>query len=172
HIPKHFEQHNVGAMHDLMQTHPFATLVTTGADGLSAVHIPTVLAREPQPYGLIKGHVARTNPVWRTPPESEVMMIFHGPHAYISPSWYPSKQETGKVVPTWNYVVVHAYGKVRAIEDSKWLKDNVEQLTAQQEAGFEHPWTVSDAPEDYTEKLLSAIVGIELTITRLAAQWK
>ena len=122
---------------------------------------------------MLRGHVARANPIWRDL-ESDVdtLAIFHGPDAYISPSWYATKQETGKVVPTWNYAVVHAYGSLRIIDDASWVRSQMEDLTTHHEAAFPVPWALSDAPEDFTEKLIEAVIGIEMVITRLSGKWK
>ncbi len=172
-VPKHFEELRVEPMHELMRACPLATLVTLGAAGLSANHLPFALLADPLPYGTLQCHVARANPVWQDgPAEVEALVVFHGPDAYISPSWYPSKQQTGKVVPTWNYAVVHAYGRLRVIEDAKWLRTLVEGLTNRHEADLPDPWQVSDAPLAYTENLLGAIVGIEIVVTKLIGKWK
>jgi transcriptional regulator len=121
----------------------------------------------------LQGHVARSNPLWKEAlAGGEALAIFHGPNRYISPSWYATKKETGKVVPTWNYVAVHAYGTLRPIEDRAWLRALVERLTVQNESVNPDPWKVSDAPEDYVEKMLEAIVGVEIAITRLEGKWK
>jgi transcriptional regulator len=127
----------------------------------------------PAPFGTLRGHVARANPIWReVVPGSEVLAIFQGPEAYVTPSWYPTKAETGKVVPTWNYAVAHAYGILRVVEDSTWVRTQLEALTAHNEAAFAAPWQVSDAPHEYIDKLLGAVVGIEIVITRLVGKWK
>jgi transcriptional regulator len=159
-------------MHELMTNNPFATLVTLSAEGLCANHIPFELRKAPEPYGTLVGHVARANPVWQASEGKEAIVIFHGTNAYITPSWYPTKAETGKVVPTWNYAVVHAHGSVRVTEDTQWLRSHIENLTNVQESPFSHPWSVSDAPADFTEKLLSRIVGIEISVNKLSGKWK
>jgi len=172
-IPKHFAQGSVEAMHALMAANPFAMLITLGAEGLCANHIPMELSREPSPYGTLSGHVARSNPLWRESSNgAEALVVFQGPNAYITPSWYPSKKETGKVVPTWNYAVVHAHGQVRMIDDARWVKAHIGKLTHHQEASFAQPWAVSDAPGEYTEKMFGGVVGIEILITRLVGKWK
>jgi transcriptional regulator len=172
-IPSHFEQPNITAMHELIRTRPLSTLVTLSADGINANHIPLHLSESPLPFGTLRGHVARSNPVWRDLESSiEVLAIFHGPDAYISPSWYATKQEAGKVVPTWNYTVAHAYGSLRIIDNADWIRTQLEDLTNHNEAAFPEPWAVSDAPFDYTEKLIESIVGIEIVITRLSGKWK
>jgi transcriptional regulator len=172
-IPPHFEQPNIEAMHNLIRTRPLATLVTLASNGINANHIPLHLAQSSEPFGSLQGHVARANPIWcDLGPDNEVLAIFHGPDAYIRPSWYATKQETGKVVPTWNYTVVHAYGSLRIIDDASWVRAQMEALTTHNEAAFPEPWSVSDAPDDFTEKLVEAVVGIEIIITRLSGKWK
>lgn len=172
-IPAHFEQPDIGAMHELIRAYPFATLVTLSSDGLNANHIPLHLAVETSPFGVLSGHVARANPIWSDYAQDvEVLAVFQGLDAYISPSWYASKRETSKVAPTWNYAAVHAYGTVRIIDDAAWIRAQLEVLTDEHEAAFAEPWAVSDAPDDFTEKLIGAVVGIEMTITRLAGKWK
>jgi transcriptional regulator len=172
-IPKHFEEPKIEVMHQLMRAHPLATLVTLASTGLNANHIPFLLSPEPAPYGALQGHVARANPVWTDlAREVEVLAIFHGPEHYITPSWYATKQETGKVVPTWNYITVHAYGALRVVDDAAWLRDQLAALTAHNEAGFAQPWKITDAPEEFIEKLTGAIVGIEIVITKLQGKWK
>ncbi|MBS3953689.1 MAG: transcriptional regulator [Methylobacter sp.] len=172
-IPPHFEQPSIEVMHELIRSRPLATLVTLSSNGINANHIPLHLSAAPSPFGALRGHVARSNPVWSDlKSDIEVLAIFHGPDAYISPSWYATKQEAGKVVPTWNYTVVHAYGSLRIIDDASWIRTQLETLTAHNEATFSEPWAVSDAPDDFTEKLIEAIVGIEMIITRLSGKWK
>ena len=171
--PKHFEEPRIEVMHELMRARPLATVVTLTSNGLNANHIPLHLTDTPAPFGTLRGHVARANPLWSDfAKDVEVLAIFHGPDSYITPSWYATKQETGKVVPTWNYAVVHAYGKLRIIDDAAWVRAQLEALTAHNEVGFAHPWSVSDAPHEYTDKLIEAIVGFEIVITRLSGKWK
>ncbi len=172
-LPAHFEETRIEVLHQLVCEHPLATLVTLAAGGLNANHIPLELNSEPAPFGTLRGHVARANPVWRDlSPAVEALAIFQGPQRYITPAWYQTKKETGKVVPTWNYAVAHAYGPLRIIEDPRWLRRLVERLTNHNEAPRLEPWKVSDAPEDYIEAQLDAIVGIEMPITRLVGKWK
>jgi transcriptional regulator len=172
-IPKHFEEARVETLHELIRAHPLAVLVTLAPDGLDANHLPLEIDPEPAPFGTLRGHVARANAVWRNlSQQTEALAIFRGPDTYITPSWYPTKQETGRVVPTWNYAVVHAHGPLRAVEDRAWLRAFVERLTNQHEAGRENPWHVSDAPADYVERQLGAIVGLEMPIARLVGKWK
>jgi transcriptional regulator len=172
-IPTHFEQPSIEVMHELIRTRPLATLVTLSSNGINANHIPLHLSETPSPFGALRGHVARSNPIWcDLESDVEVLAIFHGPDAYISPSWYATKLETGKVVPTWNYTVVHAYGSLCIIDDASWVRTQLEALTNHNEATFPEPWTVSDAPHEFTEKLIEAIVGIEMVVTRLSGKWK
>ncbi|WP_310451525.1 FMN-binding negative transcriptional regulator [Sulfuritalea sp.] len=171
-LPAHFEESRSEVLHQLLRAQPFATLVTQGADGLAADHLPLHLEPEVGPCGALHGHVARANPLWQQAADSEVLAIFHGPQAYVTPSWYPSKREHGKAVPTWNYVVVHARGTLRAIDDAAWLRRQLEALVAEHEAGFAEPWQIADAPPDYIDKMLTAIVGIEIVITSLVGKWK
>ena len=172
-IPRHFEETRVDVLHQLIRDEPFGTLVTLGSDGLEANHLPFELDAAGGPFGTLRGHVSRANAVCRgTNADVEALAIFQGPQRYVTPSWYPTKAETGKVVPTWNYVVVHAYGPLRFIDDPAWLLAHVERLTARHESNRERPWQVSDAPEDYVAALLRGIVGFELPVTRLAGKWK
>ncbi|MGE5758351.1 MAG: FMN-binding negative transcriptional regulator [Sideroxydans sp.] len=172
-IPSQFEEPNLDVMHELIRAKPLATLVTLNANGIEANHIPLVLSTERAPYGVLCGHVARSNPLWQEhPADTDVLAIFHGAESYITPAWYASKAGSGKVVPTWNYVSVQAKGKLRAIHDAARIRSQLESLTAHNEAGFEHPWAISDAPHDFIDKLLEAIVGIEIVITDLKGKWK
>lgn len=172
-IPKHFEQPRVEVMHELMRARPLATLITLTSGGLDANHIPLHLSDAPAPFGTLRGHVARANPVWRDlAKEVEVLAIFHGPNTYITPSWYATKKETGKVAPTWNFAVVHAHGALRVSDDADWVRAHLDALTDYHEASFPKPWAVSDAPHEFTEKLIESIVGIEIVITRLSGKWK
>lgn len=172
-IPKHFEELGVAAMHELIRAHPLATLVTHSADGLNANHIPLYLQVSPEPYGSLQGHIARANPLVAEIAEGiETLVIFHGPDAYVTPSWYATKKLTGKVVPTWNYAVVHAHGVLRVIDDAPWLRAQLDAITAHNEAALPEPWAVTDAPEDYIQKSMAAILGIEIVITRMLGKWK
>jgi len=172
-LPKYFEESNVGALHGLIRAHPFGTLITRTASGMEANHLPIELDPEPGPFGMLRGHVARANPVWRESlPDADALVLFQGPAGYISPSWYPTKQETGEVVPTWNYAVVHARGPLHFIEDRDWLLGLVTRLTDRHEAGSAEPWQVSDAPAPFIQQLLGAIVGFEVPIRTLQGKWK
>ncbi|HCI52654.1 MAG TPA: transcriptional regulator [Gallionella sp.] len=172
-IPKQFEETDVEVLHELIRIKPLATLVTLNAGGIEANHIPLILSAETKPYGTLSGHVARSNPLWQDhPADTDVLVIFHGAESYITPSWYASKAESGKVVPTWNYVSVQARGRLRVIHEPDWMLSQLQSLTAHNEAGFEHPWAVADAPHEFTRKLLDVIVGIEIEITDLKGKWK
>jgi len=172
--PAKFKVEDASEAHALMRAHPFAILVTHGADGIVATHLPTVLkVDEASPLGRIECHVARPNPQWRTfAADAEALMIFQGPEAYIRPGWYPSKAEHAKVVPTWNYAVVHAYGKLEAVQDKDWLLAHVTDLTDQQETPHAAPWAVSDAPANFLDAMARGIIGFRLTISRLEAKAK
>ena len=155
----------------LIQRYPLATLVSMGAHGLEANPIPLYLAPGVEP--MLQGHVARANPLWReTTPDIEVLVFFQGPQHYISPSWYATKAETGRVVPTWNYAVVHAHGSLRVRDDPDWVRQQMAALTTQQEKDFLQPWQVEDAPQDFTERLIQQVVGIEIPISRWMGKWK
>ena len=171
-VPDHFKVEDVAQMHALMRGRPFAALVSAGASGLYASHLPTVLKDEGD-YGVIECHLARANPHWRELAEGgEALMIFQGPDGYITPNWYPTKAETGKVVPTWNYAIVHAYGRPEVHDDREWLKRHVGELTTQQETSEAQPWKVSDAPDSYIDVMTRGIVGFRFAITRLQGKWK
>jgi transcriptional regulator len=172
--PAQFKIEDAAEAHALIRAHPFAILITHGSEGLIATHLPTVLkVDDASPLGRIECHVARPNPQWKSfASEADALMIFQGPHAYIRPDWYPSKAEHGKVVPTWNYNVVHAYGRLEAVQDKDWLHAHVAELTDQQEAPYPEPWAKADAPANYSEMLVRGIVGLKLQITRLEGKVK
>jgi len=170
--PNHFCIDDLPLMHALMRARPFAALVSGGSAGLFATHLPTVLKSDGR-FGVIECHLARANPHWKhLAQSSEALMIFQGPEGYITPNWYPSKAEHGKVVPTWNYALVHAYGRPEVIEDPQWLRRHVAELTAQQEQTEAKPWALSDAPDTFIEAMLRGIVGCRFAITRLEGKWK
>ena len=169
-LPAHFEETRTAVMHDLLRAHPLATWVVQSADGLVVNHIPFLVDADRGPHGTLVGHVARANPVWKQLGTS--VAVFQGPQAYVSPNWYPTKHAHGKAVPTWNYAVVHAHGTPRAIDSRDALLNIVTRLTGVHEAGQAAPWAVSDAPADYLEQMLKAIVGIEMPIERLVGKWK
>lgn len=172
-LPAHFEETDLGVLHTLVESHPLATWVLNGSgddDAPLVNHVPFLLDRTRGPFGTLIGHVARANPVWQHGGRS--VLVFQGPQAYISPGFYPSKQEHGKVVPTWNYAVVHAHGRFRAIEQPDELLALVSRLTDHHERDRPAPWQVGDAPAAYVDQMLRAIVGIELPIERLVGKWK
>jgi transcriptional regulator len=172
-VPAHFKEDRVPVLHDAIRHLAFGTLVTHGPQGLEATHLPLLLDEEPAPLGTLCGHVARANPQWRAMESGgPSLAMFLGPDAYITPSWYPAKRETGKVVPTWNYLAVHAYGEVRTISDAGWLREHVGRLTATHEGGRAAPWGVGDAPPEFIDGLLRSIVGFTMRITRLEGKWK
>jgi transcriptional regulator len=172
-IPKHNEEKRVPVMHSLIASSPLGTLVTLGASGLFATHIPMLLEDDGTEFGVLRGHISRANPQWRDfVPTVDALAIFAGHQHYITPNWYPETKEHGREVPTWNYVVVHAYGPLTVIQDEHWLLTNVEKLTNIHEAGSPVPWKISDAPEDYIKSQLRGIVGLEIPIQRLLGKWK
>jgi transcriptional regulator len=171
--PSQFEETRIETLHALIRAHPLGTLVTLGPAGLEANHIPFEVHPDSAPFGILRAHVARANPVWRDfSADVGAMVVFQGPSAYVTPSWYAAKRETGKVVPTYNYAVVHAYGPMRAVEDRSWLRALVGRLTDRFEAARAQPWRVTDAPADFVDNLLGAIVGLEIPLTRLVGKWK
>ncbi|MFI4929443.1 MAG: FMN-binding negative transcriptional regulator [Burkholderiales bacterium] len=169
-LPAHFEETRPEVLHALLRDHPLATWVVQSGDGLLVNHIPFLLDATRGPHGTLIGHVARANPVWRQLGAS--VAVFQGAQAYISPSWYPTKRAHGKVVPTWNYAVVHVHGAARAIEPPDEVLAIVTRLTQTHEAASAVPWAVTDAPADYIEQMLKAIVGIEIPIERWVGKWK
>ena len=170
--PDLFRVDDVPQMHALMRARPFAALISHGAAGLYASHLPTVL-KEVGTYGAIEFHLARANPHWTELAErNEALMIFQGSEGYITPNWYPSKAQHGKVVPTWNFAVVHTYGRPEAIDDAAWLRQHVAELTAQQERDQPKPWAPSDAPDAFINAMVRGIVGFRFVITRLEGKWK
>jgi transcriptional regulator len=172
-VPSQFQEQRAEILHQLIGAHPLGTLMTFGADGLNADHIPFEIDPGLAPFGTLRAHVARGNPLWKEySPDVESLVVFQGPQLYISPSWYATKQKDGRVVPTYNYMVVHAYGRMRVIEDPQWLRALLERLTGKFEAAQARPWSMDDAPADYIEKLLPAIVGIEIPVTRMIGKWK
>jgi len=174
-IPGSFAERDPLALFAFIDAHPLATIVTTGsADGLIATHLPLLLDRSGGEHGTLFGHIARANPHARllgTDP-TDALVMFLGPDAYVTPTWYHSKEETGRVVPTWNYVAVHAYCAMRAIDDPTELRHHLERLTHRHESTRPDPWQVSDAPEDYIASQMRAIVGVRLEIQRIEGKWK
>lgn len=172
-IPEYHAQRDLAAAHSLIETYPLGAWVVPGKQGLIANHLPFFLDKNRGEHGTLIGHVSRANPVWQhgSPTESSVV-LFQGPQTYISPGWYPGKTEHGKVVPTWNYAVVHAHGAARFVHDEEWLVEMLSRLTDANEQTQSLPWQLSDAPQDYIAKLLRAIVGIEIPIERLESKLK
>ena len=172
-LPAHFEEKRLDVLHDFVRAHPFGLCVTHGAQGLLANSVPFLI--EPggaAGLGVLRAHVARANPVWRDPGPGEALVVFQGAQGYVSPGWYPSKAEHGKVVPTWNYMIAQARGRFRAIEDRDWLRALVRRLTDHHEASRSQPWRIDDAPESYLAAMLEGIVGVEIEITELEGKWK
>jgi transcriptional regulator len=171
--PRRFSESRVEVMHALIDAHPLGSLVRYSNDALDADHIPFEISAPTAqaPFGVLRGHVARANPLWRDA-GAKVLVLFQGPSAYVSPEFFEEKAQTGEVVPTWNYAVVHAHGTLRAQHDPEWLLPVLERLTTRHEAARSNPWKVSDAPRDYIERMLGAIVGVEIAIERLEGKWK
>ena len=170
--PPHFREDRLQVQHALIREHPLGLLVTAGLSGLQANSIPFLIDAGSE-RGTLRAHLARANPQWHElSAVDECLVVFQGPQTYISPSLYPTKQEHGKVVPTWNYITVHAWGRPHVIDDAAWLRRQVEDLTAHNEASRAAPWLVSDAPEDYLAAQLKGIVGIEIPIARIEGKWK
>lgn len=171
-IPRANQENRIPVLHKLIEEQPFASLITMGSSGLFASHIPMVLEQN-DAMGQLRGHISRANAQWRDyTPSIEALAIFSGPQHYITPTWYPEKQETGRVVPTWNYAVVHAYGHLKVIEDGEWLMAHLQRLTSIHEAESAIPWKTSDAPADYIASQIRGVVGLEMGIARLEGKWK
>jgi len=170
-LPRHFEQPDRNALIALMRERPLATLIVATSDGPTADLIPLEFAPDDGEHGTLRGHVARANPLWRHA-GAQALAVFTGPEAYVSPGWYASKREHGKVVPTWNYTMVQARGTLVTVDDAPWLRALVGRLTEQHEAKQAQPWAVSDAPDDYVQQMLRAIVGIEVPLVSLVGKWK
>jgi transcriptional regulator len=170
-LPKHFAEPRIDVLHDAIRRSGLATLVSMTEDGLIASHTPLLLDTDSAPYGTLIGHLARPNPQTRGA-IGEALAIFHGPDAYVTPSWYPTKQQTGKGLPTGNYVAIHAAGPVEFFDDPDRLLEIVTRLTDRQEASRPDPWAVSDAPADYVQAMLKGITGFTMRITKLEGKWK
>lgn len=173
-VPNHFKENDTKKLHQYIRDYGFGLLVAADDEGIEANHVPFHLSVEADgSLGTLQCHLARNNPVWqRIHNGASVLAIFQGPDAYVSPSWYPIKAETGRVVPTWNYLAVHAEGRARVIQDPVWLKEHVSQLTDQHEKGRATPWAVDDAPTDFTARLVQGIVGVEVKIEKLTGKLK
>lgn len=172
-LPEHFAETDTAMMHRLIRSFPLGTLITLGTEGLVANHIPFVLDARASEYGRLLGHVARNNLVWCDhDPDEDALIVFQSIEAYITPNWYATKRETHEVVPTWNYAVVHAYGRIVVHDDGKWVRGQAGMLTKRQEASQPTPWKMADAPPAYTAANLEQIVGIEIPIDRLVGKFK
>lgn len=172
-LPPHFATDDTEALHQLMQAHPLGALITHGSQGLDANHLPFEFAKETGRQGVLRAHVARNNPLWQEAKDGdEVLVIFKAADAYISPSWYPSKHDHHKQVPTWNYSVVHAHGRISIRDDARFIRRLLANLTRTHEAGEPSPWKMADAPREYMETMVQAVVGIEIEIERLAGKFK
>jgi transcriptional regulator len=172
-LPRHFEISDPVRLREFMQAHPLATLVVADASGLCADHIPLMVTGSEASGWKLAGHVARANPLWKKAEAGiDCLAIFHGPQHYISPNWYATKKEHGKVVPTWNYEVVHVQGRLRAVDDVEWLRAFLQRLTETHERDQSKPWLMEDAPEEYLRRMLQAVVGVEVEITALIGKAK
>jgi transcriptional regulator len=174
-IPQHFEEARVEELHRIINDHPLGAFVINGPNGLDANHLPFLLDLTRGEHGYLLAHVARSNSVWTDVNErDDVLVIFRGADAYISPNWYPSKKELHRQVPTWNYQVVHVHGKIRIRDDKDFVRGVVARLTAVHErrVGSPKPWKMTDAPEEFIDQMLAAVVGIEIAITRMVGKWK
>ncbi|MBB6340623.1 transcriptional regulator [Pseudomonas fluvialis] len=170
--PTAFRQDDLTTLHAQIDSTGLALLTSNGPAGLQATHLPLLLAADEGEFGTLYGHFARANPHWQDLTGQEALTVFSGPDAYVHPGWYPGKAEHGQVVPTWNYIAVHAWGQVEVFDDADRLRLLLERLTARHEAGRPRPWALDDAPSEYLERMLRAIVGFALPIRRLEGQWK
>ena len=173
-VPSHFKEDDTGKLQQYIRDYGFGLLIVADDGGIEANHVPFYLSSEQDgTLGQLQCHLARSNPVWqRLHDGARVLAVFQGPNAYVSPSWYETKAETGRVVPTWNYLAVHAEGVARIFEDPAWLKHHLSQLTDQHESAMSAPWSIDDAPTDFTEKVIKAIVGVEIKIEKLTGKLK
>src|SRR3954468_24224395 len=171
--PAHHREDRLEVQQELIRAFPLGTLVTSGPSGLVANHVPFLIDPAASKLGTLKAHLARANPQWRElDPAAEALVIFQGAESYITPSWYETKRETGKVVPTWNYAVVHAYGRIAVKDDEAWLRRHIAELTALNERDRAEPWAVTDAPETFVAAMARAIVGMEIEVARIEGKWK
>ena len=172
-VPKHFEETDLAVLHQLIRSRSLGTWVAWAGGKLVVNHLPFLIDASRGEFGTLVGHVARANPIWKAIVDpTPSVVVFQGADKYITPSWYPSKQETGKAVPTWNYVVVHAHGSPRVIQDKEWLRAHVAELSDRHEHALPVPWKLTDSPAEYIETLLNAIVGIEIPLDSLHGKWK
>lgn len=173
--PVHHEEKRLDVMHALIRAHPLGLLISNGPDGPLANPVPFLLDAEGSSRGTLRAHVARANPQWRAiagRPDEKVLIVFQGVDTYITPSWYATKRESGKTVPTWNYAIVQARGRALVIEDAGWLESQVRALTDRHESTRAEPWSVSDAPADFVATQLRSIVGLEIAIEEITGKWK
>lgn len=173
--PPHFIETDRETLHALIRAHPLGLLISATSDGPVADPVPMLLDADIGEHGRLRAHVARANPHWKliaAQPETPVLVVFQGANSYITPSWYETKRETGKVVPTWNYATVQVKGRARVMDDTSWLGEQIRDLTASHEAPRSEPWAVEDAPERYIEVQLRGIVGIEIDILEITGKWK
>ncbi|MGV2870603.1 FMN-binding negative transcriptional regulator [Colwellia sp. E150_009] len=172
HMPKAFQQDDPVALHELMVKYPLASLIAYSATGIEVNHIPFFLNKSKGKLSL-QGHIAKANPLWQNlTDKSEVLLVFHGPNCYISPNYYPTKKEQGKAVPTWNYVAVHVKGLLHYRFDTEFKLDMLNHLTIQHEQNQDKPWSITDAPMQYIQRMLAAIVGLEIEILSITGKWK
>jgi transcriptional regulator len=171
--PPHFREDRIEVQHDLMRAHPLGLLVTAGPGGLMANPIPFLVFAEGSEKGTLRAHLARANPQWRElAAVEECLIVFQGPQDYVTPSWYATKRQTGKVVPTWNYATVHVWGRPRVIDDAAWLRRQIGDLTLLREGVRAAPWKVEDAPTDFVAAQVKGIIGMEIPIDRIEGKWK
>lgn len=171
--PPHFREERLEIQHALIRAHPLGLLISSGEDGLLANPVPFLLDAAAAPKGVLRAHLARANRQWQALAAGQpALVVFQGVDTYITPSWYETKKETGKVVPTWNYAIVQVRGPVRVVEDREWLRRQITALTAEHESSRSEPWAVTDAPEDFVEAQLKGIIGIEMTIETIEGKWK
>ena len=173
--PPHFVETRPDVLHALIRAHPLGLLVSNGTDGPIANPLPFLLDADAGPHGRLRAHLAKANPQWRSISENTempVLVVFQGADSYVTPSWYETKRETGKVVPTWNYAVVQVRGRARIVDDKEWLAGQIAELTATHEAPQAEPWQVTDAPAPFIEAQIKGIIGLEIEITELSGKWK
>lgn len=171
--PPHFRETRLDVLHALVRAHPLGLLICNSPDGPVANPLPFLLDAEPAPHGRLRAHLAKANPQWRMLAESpDALVVFQGVDSYITPSWYETKRETGKVVPTWNYAIVQVRGRVRVMDDANWLAGQIAELTATHEATRAEPWHVTDAPDAFVAAQIKGIVGLEIEIASIEGKWK
>jgi transcriptional regulator len=171
-VPPHFAEQRPDVLHQFIRDHPFATVISATPDGFAGSHVPLVLHQEPGAPAVLRGHFSRANPQSRDQVPERTLSIFHGPDAYISPSWYPTKLDSGRVVPTWNFIVVHVEGLLRIVDDGDFLERHLRLLTEMHERGRPQPWAIEDAPRDYLDSAMKRIVAFEIVIGRMEGKWK